>query len=141
KICPRRHERPCLRKFRMSVIRLTWACITAGFALTMLACLLISIGVARHHVAEEVGGASVAAASALAQPAPDPAARVALASARAIQDQWAALELVDADGRVLLRQANPRPAGAAPAWFARAVPLNVPPGRALVAGAGTAGGT
>ncbi|MBW8830150.1 MAG: EAL domain-containing protein [Burkholderiales bacterium] len=124
----------------MSVIRLTWACIAACFSLAMLACLLLSIGVARHHVAEEVGRASVAAATALAQPGPDPAARATPATARAMQEQWAALELSDADGRVLMRLANPRPAGEAPAWFARAVPLNVSPGRALLSAPDNAGG-
>lgn len=122
----------------MSVIRLTWACITAGFALAMLACLLLSIGLARHHVADEVGRASAAAASAVAQPAAD---RAALALARATQEQWAVLELSDADGHVLVRHANPRPAGAAPAWFARAVPLNVSAGRAMWSDGGTAAGS
>jgi len=123
----------------MSVIRLTWACITAGFALAMLACLLLSIGVARHHVAEDIGRASLAAATALAQPAADEAAHTALASARAAQERWASLELADAGGRVRLQRADARPAGSAPAWFAQAVPLNVAPARVPLAGPDSAG--
>jgi len=125
----------------MSVIRLTWACITAGFALAMLACSLLSIGIARRHVADEIGRASEAAASALAQPALDPQARAALAAARAAQEQWAAYELTDAAGSPLVQHAHKRPGGEAPAWFVHVVPLNVAPARVQLPGADAAGGS
>ena len=125
----------------MSVIRLTWACITAGFALVMLACSLLSIGIARRHVAEEINHASAAAASALAQLELDAQGRAALAAARAAQEQWAAYELADAAGHPLLQHAHAKPGGAAPAWFVHAVPLDVSPARVQLPAGGTTGGS
>jgi diguanylate cyclase (GGDEF)-like protein len=112
--------------------------ILASFLCVFAGTFAISLGNARHYLSQQLESHAQDAATSLGLSLSPVLARGDLATLKAMADAifdrgyYRELVVEAADGRRLLALANPAGVEGVPAWFVALVPLETPPGEALI---------
>lgn len=120
----------------MSLFRQLWLAVIASTVIAFAGSFVVSMLTARHYLAQQLAIKNNDNASSLAlsmsQLDKDPITVELQVAAVFDSGQYAAVRLVDPDGRVMIEKTAPPQAGDVPDWFVTLFPIDSQPGQAQV---------
>jgi predicted signal transduction protein with EAL and GGDEF domain len=129
----------------MSLFRQLWLVIIISTLVAFAGSFVISMATARHFLTEQLAIKNNDNASSLArsisQLAKEPIAVERLVVATFNSGQYAAIRLIDPEGKVLIEKTDLKDPGNAPEWFIHLVPIPSKPGQAQISSDGELSGT
>ncbi|MGE5470256.1 MAG: EAL domain-containing protein [Bacteroidota bacterium] len=120
----------------MSLFRQLWLAVIASTVLAFAGSFVVSMLTARHYLEQQLAIKNNDNASSLAlsmsQLDKDPVTVELQVAAIFDSGQYAAVRLIDPDGKVMIEKTSPPIAGDVPGWFVRLFPISSQPGQAQV---------
>ena len=120
----------------MSLFRQLWLAVIAGTVIAFAGSFIVSTLTARHYLERQLAiknnDNAATLALAMSQLDKDPVTVELQIAAVFDSGQYAAVRLIDPNGKLMIEKTSPQDAGSVPEWFIRVFPIDSQPGQAQV---------
>jgi len=120
----------------MSLIRQLWLAVIASTVIAFAGSFVASMLTARHYLTQQLAiknnDNAASLALSMSQLDKDPITIELQVAAVFDSGQYAAVRLIDPEGKLMIEKTSPPNAGDVPAWFVRVFPIESQPGQAQV---------
>ncbi|MDP2883366.1 MAG: LapD/MoxY N-terminal periplasmic domain-containing protein [Azonexus sp.] len=120
----------------MSLFRQLWLAVIASTVIAFAGSFIVSTLTARHYLEHQLAiknnDNAATLALAMSQLDKDPVTVELQVAAVFDSGQYAAVRLIDPNGKLMIEKSSPQDAGSVPEWFIRVFPIDSQPGQAQV---------